>query len=48
MKQEEKDRINYEIEAKIKAKTRDIAEWTLAIFLGLVMTFIISLILNVM
>ena len=46
MTQEEKEIINYKIEAKSKARNKELAEWNLAIFLGYIIIGVIALILN--
>jgi hypothetical protein len=40
--QQEKDRIDYEIEAKSKAKEKEYAEWAKALFWGIIALIILT------
>ncbi len=43
---DDKDRIDYEIEAKRKAKNKELKEWNIALFIVLMITGALALILN--
>lgn len=46
MTQEEKEKIDYEIKAKIDARNKDLGEWGCAVIIAIVFVFILIAILG--
>jgi hypothetical protein len=46
MTREEKEKINYEIKAKINARNKDIEEWGCAGLLAIIFFFVLTLIMQ--